>query len=184
MTKSLSGRIEEFNLVDVVSVIVNGCMEGVLSVETDDNVNGKFAFWKGKLIHATYGNIAGDEAVAHILSWKHGEFFFTNQRWSGVPTVKQNFNQLLLDHSVMMDEATAHIGQSITGTTKIQVKVHPDSLSGVELSSDEWLVISQIEKKTSVAQVLGNLGFSREKSKDILGRLIKLELIEVITERI
>ncbi len=153
---------------------------GILLVETDDQVAGKMAFWDGKLVHAAYGNIAGDEAVSHILSWKHGKFTFSSTRWSGVPTVKQNFNQILLDHSVMMDEATAQLGQSITGTTKIKVKISPQDLSSFELSADEWMVISQTEGESSVAQVIGNLGFSREKMREILGRLLRLGLIEIV----
>jgi hypothetical protein len=182
MATSLSGKIEEFNLIDVVSVVANGSMDGILSVSTDDDIQGKLVFWKGKLVHATYANIAGDEAVAHILSWSHGKFSFKDTRWSGVPTVKQELKHLLIDHSVMMDESTAEFGQSITGTTKIRVKVHPDSLAGFELTSDEWMVISQIQGKCSVAHVIGNLGYTGKKARAILSKLIRLGLIEVLTE--
>ena len=182
MATSLSGKIEEFNLIDVVSVVANGNMDGILTVFTDDGIQGKLAFWKGKLVHAAYANIAGDEAVAHILSWGHGKFAFNDTRWSGVPTVKQELKHLLLDHSVMMDESNAELGQSITGTTKIRVKVHPDSIAGFELTSDEWMVISQIQGQRSVALVIGNLGYTGQKAMNILGKLIKLGLIEVVPE--
>ena len=53
MGNSLSGRIEEFHLADVVHVIVAGKMSGSLNITTDDNVLGMLFFENGKL--TSYG---------------------------------------------------------------------------------------------------------------------------------
>ncbi|GEM_PF-791354 len=182
MTRSLAGRIEEFNLVDVVSVINQSAMDGVLKIETDDEVEGVLAFWKGKLVHGAYGNISGDDAAAHILSWRHGSFFFTSQRWSGVPTIKSTFSQLLIDHAIKMDEDAAKIGHIISGTTKIRLKLKPESIENLQLEPDEWNLLSQTNGSTSVAQVVGSLGLSNQRTREILGKLIKIGLIEIVSE--
>ena len=52
-------------------------------------------FENGKLIHAQYGNVSGDDAATSILSWINGAFSFdVNRRWTNDHTVSQSFEQI------------------------------------------------------------------------------------------
>lgn len=179
MGNSLSGRIEEFHLADVVHVIVAGQMSGSLNITTDDNVLGMLIFDNGKLIHAQYGNVSGDDAATSILSWVNGSFSFdANRQWKGDNTVSQSYEQIVLNHTLVQDEDLAEIGHSISGTSKIKLVkgyVNPD----VDLDPSEWAFLTEIGDGASVAQVVGMMGLDSSDARRILGKLIKLGFVYI-----
>lgn len=179
MGNSLSGRIEEFHLADVVHVIVAGQMSGSLNITTDDNVLGMLIFDNGKLVHAQYGNISGDDAATSILSWIKGSFSFdTNRQWKGENTVSQSYEQIVLNHTLVQDEDLAEIGHSISGTSKIKlVKGHVNP--NVDLDPSEWAFLTEIGDGASVAQVVGMMGLESSEARRILGKLIKFGFVYI-----
>jgi hypothetical protein len=179
MGNSLSGRIEEFHLADVVHVIVAGKMSGSLNITTDDNVLGMLFFENGRLVHAQYGNVSGDDAATSILSWINGAFSFdVNRRWTNDSTVSQSFEQIVLNQTLVQDEDLAEIGHSISGTSKIKLAkgfVNSDA----ELGPSEWAFLTEIGEGASVAQVVGMMGLDNVEARRILGKLIKMGFVYI-----
>jgi hypothetical protein len=179
MGNSLSGRIEEFHLADVVHVIVAGKMSGSLNVTTDDNVLGMLYFDSGRLVHAQFGNVSGDDAATSILSWVKGGFSFdVNRSWKGDATVSQSFEQIVLNHTLVQDEDLAEIGHSISGTSKVKLVrgyVNPE----VELDPSEWAFLTEIGDGASVAQIVGMMGLDNNEARRILGKLIKFGFVYI-----
>ena len=179
MASSLSGRLEEFHLADVVHVIVAGKMSGSLNITTDDNVLGILFFEDGKLVHAQYGNVAGDDAATSILSWSKGGFSFDcNNRWKGEKTVSQSYEQIVLNHTLVQDEDLAEIGHQISGTSKIKL-VKGVNFTDVELDPLEWTFLTEIGDGASIAQIVGIMGLDNTEARRILGKLIKIGFVYI-----
>jgi hypothetical protein len=179
MGNSLSGRIEEFHLADVVHVIVAGKMSGSLNISTDDNVLGILFFADGKLVHAQFGNVSGDDAATSILAWVKGGFSFDpNNKWKGETSVSQSFEQIVLNHTLVQDEDIAEIGHQVSGTSKIKL-VKGANFTEVELDPSEWSFLTEIGEGASIAQIVGIMGLDNSEARRILAKLIKLGFVYV-----
>ncbi|HOR46182.1 MAG TPA: DUF4388 domain-containing protein [Caldisericia bacterium] len=182
MGQSISGQLQYLSLPDVISLINQSSMNGSLQVATEDGVKGTLIFVGGKLVHAVYGNIFGDEAANHIMTWTNGTFSFTPGDWDGDPTITLSVEKFILDYTLRQDEDIAEIGQSISGTHQIRLARDTSQPDGIVLEPIEWSFLSCIQDGVSIAQITSELEITTDEARRIVAKLTKLGFVKIVAE--
>ncbi len=179
MDKSITGQLTYLSITEVVGVIAQSAMSGVLTIRTADGVEGTLCFDSGRLVHVNLLDFIGNEALGHILTWKEGEFNFFIGPYEGDVTITESFDKISLDHLKREDEEIAEVGQPISGTSKIMLAKSNSPSDSLELDPIEWTFLLQIGEGCSLAQAIAELGISSAEGKKIVFKLLKLELITI-----
>ncbi len=114
---ALVGNLKDLKLANIVQL---NCMEKNEALFTVEHFNtvGKIYFAEGNIVHATYGQTEGEEAVYRILQIKEGAFKVEN----GVPTPKRSINNswsnVLLEGMRLIDEAMEAKSDVVTKLAK------------------------------------------------------------------
>jgi hypothetical protein len=72
----LSGRLENFPLLDVIQMACVARRDGRLEVKHKSEA-GRVLLKKGQIVHVETNRLAGEEALLEILCWKTGRFIFS-----------------------------------------------------------------------------------------------------------
>jgi formylglycine-generating enzyme required for sulfatase activity len=143
-----TGTVEKLNLEDVIQM---ACLAGTTSTirVLRSNQKGYLYLNQGRPVHASVGQLTGQEAVNELISWSGGRF---DLRW-GIPpklpkTLSGNVGALLLEAARVSDE---HSGEEYQNTRKRK------DTRQLELSRD------------SAAVVLG-LIYARRRQERLLAR--------------
>lgn len=103
--KNVEGNIKEITLFDFVQLIViSGKNKCVKIKNRTENKDGQIYFKDGKIVHAKYDNMIGEEALYHIMNTNNGEFSDTG--WSEPETISINipFEYLIMNIAQRIDE--------------------------------------------------------------------------------
>lgn len=102
----LRGSLSQMNVIDLVQSLEMGrksCLLTMTSAKNDDKC--EIYFNQGQAKHATYGPIAGDEAVFKVLRWTDGNFQIDFNGKSPLETTTLNTQGLLMEGLRLLDEA-------------------------------------------------------------------------------
>lgn len=178
----MTGKLELFSLNDVLNVITQGNMSGILNITTDDGITGTCSFDNGKLVDAKMGRLTGDEAANQVFSWAVGVFAFIPSVFEGKITVTESLEKLMFDSCMRADEDIAELGRSISGTSHIHLSKDTNPPVEVDLDPNEWIFLSHVEEATSVAQIIHEMGMSTDEARRILSKLIRHGFVHVVSE--
>jgi len=98
----ISGRIGDWNLMDVLQVLEMGRKTGRINITTPER-EAQIDIKDGEIVNAVFGNKKGKKALEEILSLKEGEFVFdSTEKIKGKKTIK--VSSMLLEMAKGMDE--------------------------------------------------------------------------------
>ena len=101
--KGFEGRISDFQLSDLVQMNCLGRLTNAITVETV-NKNGIIFFEDGNIIHATVGDLDGDEAFYEIISWQGGHFAIDKEAKAERESILKGWQSLMLEGLRRVDE--------------------------------------------------------------------------------
>lgn len=103
--QGIQGRLEEMPLPDLLQVLA-GAGRTVRLVLESMQKHATLGLVEGRLIHATSGRLAGDEAVIDVLLWQKGRFEIVRTERGGVEqNVKESLDFLIFEAARRQDEA-------------------------------------------------------------------------------
>ncbi len=73
---AMSGELGEVTVYELLETLAYNGKTGTLEVFAADQTEGRVTIQEGRATHAEVGNLRGDRAVLHLLSWKTGRFKF------------------------------------------------------------------------------------------------------------
>ncbi len=114
---ALVGNLKDLKLTNIVQLNCMEKNEAMFTVELRQWV-GKIYFADGNIVHATYGNIEGENAVYKILQVKEGPFKVENDVPPPKRTITVPWSNLLLEGLRMIDEATEAKGDALSKFSK------------------------------------------------------------------
>lgn len=95
---TLSGNLAEISIFDIVQILENNHLTGILSINKDQ-IYGRVYFTEGEIVNATIENKAGVEAFKQLMQDANGSLFAFNK--SPVPFAREinasNNTSLILD---------------------------------------------------------------------------------------
>jgi predicted regulator of Ras-like GTPase activity (Roadblock/LC7/MglB family) len=100
----LEGSLKELSLTNIIQVNCNEMNTATvhLSYEGQD---GLICFAEGAIVHATAGDLVGEDAVYELLSWPDGTFVVEQDQAAPQRTIASSWNSLLLEGIRRVDES-------------------------------------------------------------------------------
>ena len=110
MAKSVSsdgivrGNLSQMNVIDLVQSLEMGRKSCLLTLKNDQD-RCQMYFREGQVMHATYGELSGNEAVFKVLRWTGGNFQIDFEANTAEETTTLNTQGLLMEGLRLLDES-------------------------------------------------------------------------------
>jgi twitching motility protein PilT len=100
--------LQDFEIADVLQLIAAGRRTGIMAIRSDRDQAEAFVYCRdGQIIHATYGDHQGEQAVLDVLGLERGSFSFDPIEVKCPETVTSTIENLLLEGMKHIDESAA-----------------------------------------------------------------------------
>ncbi|MGE5300241.1 MAG: HD domain-containing phosphohydrolase [Acidobacteriota bacterium] len=116
--KGLTGRLEDFNLTDIIQILSLGLKTAKVEI-TRDNEKGLLYLLRGKIVHASAGSVRGPEAFFELIRWERGVFHILHGQVAHEVNVTLDTMHLLMEACTILDEKQATKGPHLQKYSKI-----------------------------------------------------------------
>jgi hypothetical protein len=180
---SLAGDLQDFEITDVFQLVQLGQKDGVLRIQTADNL-GVVCFKSGKVAHAQTNSIQGEPAIDTILGWKKGRFTFNPGEEIPQHTVDLPIQQVILEAARRIDELTRvqKLIPSFDMVIEI-VEVPQEGVEKIQLNPREWKVLSFVDGTVTVKQIARKSSISEFETAKIFYGMISSGLVRAVTPK-
>ncbi len=100
---AISGQLSEMGLMDWMTSLEQGRKTCALILRTGSDQCTVY-FTEGQVTHATYGELAGDQAVFKVLSWTDGEWELDFTKTTQEKTTTMSTQGLMMEGLRLLDE--------------------------------------------------------------------------------
>lgn len=177
---SLKGSLESINLADIMQLVSNSRQSGRFELTKDDDKKGYIVIKRGDIVHAEVDNFVGEDAVFTLISWGKGEFAFVEGDFQAESTISRSVTSLLMEAARRIDEwklLRKKIG-SIDAVPEFN-EIDRKERRKISLSTLEWLVISKIDGKQSIAEISNDAGINIYDTSRIIFGMITSGLLRL-----
>jgi hypothetical protein len=147
----LSGSLKEFGLAGLLQVVENERKTGLLKVVNGER-SGSIFVEEGKIVHASLGNLSGEEAFYRIAFWEDGQFSFHTGEAPTERTIFRANRAILLESACRADE-WRRLTKRIPSVDEVPVIGSPKDAGRIHLNTMEWKVLSKINGSRSVKEI-------------------------------
>jgi CheY-like chemotaxis protein len=98
------GNLSQMNVIDLVQSLEMGRKSCLLTLKNDQD-RCQMYFREGQVMHATYGELSGNEAVFKVLRWTGGNFQIDFEAKTAEETTTLNTQGLLMEGLRLLDES-------------------------------------------------------------------------------
>ncbi len=92
---AFNGSLSEFGVVALLQLPGTNHLSGRLILKQAEST-AEFYYKKGKLFHATLGEISGKEALVEVIDWIEGDFAFDSSSSTDETTIHQDIQNTLM----------------------------------------------------------------------------------------
>jgi hypothetical protein len=179
---SLAGDLQDFEITDVFQLIQLGQKDGILRIQTDDDV-GIVYFKNVKVAHAQTNTIKGEPAIDIILSWKKGRFIFNPGEETQQHTVDLPIQQVILEAARRIDELKRIQKLIPSYDVVIQiVEIPQPGVERIQLNPREWKVLSFVDGLLNIKQIAQKSNIPEFETAKIFYGMISSGLVRVVSK--
>ena len=174
------GSLEELHLPDIIQFLSGAGKTGVLHLVCGRQ-EGSIHLEGGRIKHAVFGYLVGQEAVYELLRLTSGSFDFEPGIIADTSSVTSNNTNLLIEAARRKDEWQV-ISKRIPGIEWIPEFVPPDSTDTgkqVTLNTSEWIILSKIDGERSIKEIAEASKLSVFQAGRFLFSLVENQLISL-----
>jgi hypothetical protein len=178
---SLAGDLQDFEITDVFQLIQLGQKDGILRLQTADDV-GIVYFKNGMVAHAQTHTIQGEPAIDTILGWKSGKFTFNPGEETAQRTVDLPIQQVILEAARRIDELKRI--QKLIPSFDVIVEIMEVPQTGVEkiqLNPREWKVLSFVDGTLTIKQIAQKSNIPEFETAKIFYGMISSGLVKIVS---
>ena len=173
---TFQGSLKELHLPDVIQLVAVSGKSGSFRLMKEGQ-EGVIFLEGGRIIHATLGKLIGEEAVFQLATWTEGNFRFVPGDESPDHTITRNNTNLLMEAARRMDEWRV-LSKRIPSLDRIPRFQVPEGKQGqINLNTQEWMMLSKIDGKTSIEDLADLLGMTTFDVAKLLYGLVTMGLI-------
>lgn len=115
----VGARVTGFSLTGFLQLVYMEKKTCVLEVSSSDDKQGNFYFKKGKLFHASYEDLSGEEAATEMLKIEDSEISLQNlPKKKPKTTIQRELMSIIMDCSAIEDDKNKHGNQNKGGEIK------------------------------------------------------------------
>ncbi len=101
----MKGNLADMSVADLIQHYCRDQKSACLIVEKSPGSKAELWFDSGGVVHARWGNLAGEEAVYQVLGWEKGVFSLDAEAVAPERTITRNHLSLLLEGARRLDES-------------------------------------------------------------------------------
>lgn len=173
---AFQGSLKELPLPDIIQLVSVSQKTGKFTL-SHEGEHGFIFLKNGQMVHAAVGDLTGEEAIYALAIWNQGDFQFTPGEEPASQTIAKSNTNLLMEAARRSDEWRV-LSKKIPGVDMV-----PDLLARenrheqVTLNPQEWLLVTRIDGKRSIADIGRVIGISSFEVAKILYGMITSELV-------
>ena len=183
---ALRGTLSDFSLVDIIQLVDLGKKTGTVALHGrrgDEMLDGRLYFVEGKIHGAELDGLPGEEAAFMLFTATDGRFELT-EGGELPPRNVHVSNEILIMEGIGRQDQWATIARRIpSGELVLKLVPNPRATSHeISFEADKWRVLTLINGKTTVDQIVQRSGLDRFRACQILAELIEAGLAEARVE--
>jgi hypothetical protein len=182
----VTGTLGLFSLVDLFQLLAASSRSGRLTVDHPEG-SARVFFEEGRVVHAEFGELAGEDAVYALFADEQGSFEFMMGLPAPRTTIETRTENLVLEATRRLDEARRD------GEQTVDMEVVPgfadsatkeEDLSGdLSLSQAEVSLLRQLDGRRSVAEIAKAAARDPESTRDSVQRLLDVGILRIAGRR-
>ena len=161
-----------------MQLVSNSKQSGRFVLSTDTGKTGHIYISTGEIVNAEVDNFMGEDAVFTLISWGKGEFLFEEGDFNVNTTITRSVTSLLMEAARRIDEWKL-LRKKIGSIDSIPTfnDIDRQERRKISLSTLEWMVISKIDGKKSIAQISNETGINIYDTSRIIFGMIASNLL-------
>ncbi len=189
----VTGTLGLFSLVDLFQLLAAARRTGRLSIE-HPVTGARIYFDRGQVVHAEFGELAGEDAIYTLFADERGAFEFRLGLPSPAKTINVGTENLVLEAMRRLDEVNKGLPDRPTtpGAGGIHVSAEavpavPEVVGGEQrefaLNPEELAVMSQVDGHRTVSRIAENLGLEVSDVRVVCERLVRTGVLRLQNRR-
>lgn len=174
------GTLSEFHLPDIIQFLSGASKTGMLRLSVGEQ-EGSMFLDGGRIVHAVFSGVEGEEAVYLLAIQSSGEFHFEPGVSTRASTVHRSNTSLLMEAARRKDEweLLRQKIPSVDGIPEFVIPEGEDAGKQITLNTSEWIVLSKIDGRRSIREIAQSANLSLFHTCRLLYSLISTRLIEL-----
>jgi CheY-like chemotaxis protein len=152
----LSGSLQEKNFPEAFQLAMAYGKSGSLVLKNGDR-EGRVYLNEGNVVHATYGELQGEEAFFELSVWNEGQFSYVVSDALPETTIQTSGTSLLMEATRRMDEWNL-ISSKIPNFDVVPHRVSKAASESIRLTKADWKVLSQVDGSRSIREIAETIG--------------------------
>ena len=175
---AFQGSLKELPLPDIIQLVSVSGKTGKFTLTRDADRG--FIFLKnGQMVHATIGDLVGEEAIYSLAIWNQGEFQFSPGDEPDRQTITKSNTNLLMEAARRLDEWRV-LSKKIPSVEYVpELLARENRHEQVTLNPQEWMLITKINGHRSITEIGRSLNMSSFDVAKILYGMITGELVQL-----
>jgi hypothetical protein len=175
---AFQGSLKELPLPDIIQLVSVSGKTGKFTLTRDADRG--FIFLKnGQMVHATVGDLVGEEAIYSLAIWNAGEFQFSPGDEPERQTITKSNTNLLMEAARRLDEWRV-LSKKIPSVEYVpELLARENRHEQVTLNPQEWMLITRINGHRSIVDIGHALNMSSFDVAKILYGMITGELVQL-----
>lgn len=189
----MTGTLGLFSLVDLFQLLAAARRTGRLTIE-HPVTGARIYFDRGQVVHAEFGELAGEDAIYTLFADERGAFEFRLGLPSPAKSIAVGTENLVLEAMRRLDEVnkgmTPRPGVAGGGGIAVSseaVPAVPDEVPGEQrefaLNAEELAVMSQVDGHRTVSRIAANLGLEMDAVRVVCERLVRTGVLKLQNRR-
>jgi hypothetical protein len=175
---AFQGSLKELPLPDIIQLVSVSGKTGKFTL-TRDHDRGFIYLKNGQMVHATVGDLVGEEAIYALAIWNSGEFQFTPAEEPDRQTITKSNTNLLMEAARRLDEWRV-LSKKIASVDLVpELMTRENRHEQITLNPQEWMLITKIDGNRSITEIGRALGMSSFDVAKILYGMITGELVQL-----
>jgi hypothetical protein len=175
---AFQGSLKELPLPDIIQLVSVSGKTGKFTLTREADRG--FIFLKnGQMVHATIGDLVGEEAIYSLAIWNQGEFQFSPGDEPDRQTITKSNTNLLMEAARRLDEWRV-LSKKIPSVDYVpELLARENRHEQVTLNPQEWMLITRINGNRSIVEIGKALNMSSFDVAKILYGMITGELVQL-----
>jgi hypothetical protein len=179
---AFQGSLKELPLPDIIQLVSVSGKTGKFTL-TRDNDRGFIFLKNGQMVHATVGDLSGEEAIYSLAIWNQGDFLFNPGEEADRQTITKSNTNLLMEAARRLDEWRV-LSKKIPSIEMVPELLTRESRhEQITLNPQEWMIITRIDGRRSIVEIGRTLNMSSFEVAKILYGMVTSELVALKKKR-
>ena len=173
---AFQGSLKELPLPDIIQLVSVSGKTGKFTLSKDSE-RGFIYLKAGQMVHATVGDLVGEEAIYSLAIWNQGDFQFNPGEETDKQTIAKSNTNLLMEAARRLDEWRV-LSKKIASVEQVpELQTREGRHEQITLNPQEWMIITKIDGRRSIVEIGKTLNISSFEVAKILYGMVTSELV-------